>query len=68
MSSAAGWPGLVVDVTHDWNLMVLLEHFLGLTHEETGWPSYLDYILVERSCGGLTMRYHGTSRAVQPGD
>jgi broad specificity phosphatase PhoE len=39
-----------VGVTHDWNLMLLRESYLGLRHEEVGVPAFLDSVaLLERS-------------------
>ena len=45
---------LVIDVTHDWNLMLLREHYLGLRHEDVGFPSYLDSVAVLRRDGITT--------------
>ena len=39
-------PGLDVMVTHDWNIALLREEFMGLVHESYGWPGFLDGVLV----------------------
>ncbi len=39
---------VVIDVTHDWNLMLLREHYLGLRHEDADVPAYLDSVAVLR--------------------
>jgi len=44
---------VVADITHDWNLMLLREHYLRLRHEDVGVPAYLDSVAVLRR-GGLT--------------
>ena len=31
-------------VSHDWNLLTVREHVLGLRHEDEGWPGFLDGI------------------------
>lgn len=36
----------VVAVTHDWNIAALKEHALGLRFEDTGWPQFLDGVVV----------------------
>lgn len=38
---------LAVFVTHDWNIALVREEFLGVKHEEFGWPGYLDGVAVE---------------------
>jgi len=43
LAPAAG--DLTVMVTHDWNIALLRETLLGLTHEAFGWPGFLDGIL-----------------------
>jgi len=50
---------LVVDITHDWNLMVVLEYYFRLRHEENGTPVFLDHLTVTASGAYPTARYHG---------
>lgn len=45
---------VVIDVTHDWNLMLMREHYLGLRHEDVDVPAYLDSVAVLRSGGATT--------------
>lgn len=33
---------VAVFVTHDWNIALVREEFLGVKHEDFGWPDYLD--------------------------
>lgn len=35
----------VILVTHDWNLLTVREEFLGLRHEEHGWPAFLEPVV-----------------------
>jgi hypothetical protein len=39
---------LSIAVTHDWNLLLLRERYLGLRHEDVGLPSYLDSVALLR--------------------
>ena len=48
---------LAVLVTHDWNVLLLREHFLGLRHEESGWPDFLDAVLVHERGSDLVLTY-----------
>ena len=42
-------PGtLLLLVTHDWNVMLVRETVLGLTHEQVGWLDYLDGVILRR--------------------
>ncbi len=56
---------VTVDVTHDWNLMLLREHYLGLRHEEVGVTPYLDSIAVLRRDGVTTVWSHGRSAPLE---
>jgi broad specificity phosphatase PhoE len=37
---------LAVFITHDWNIALMREEFLGVKHEDFGWPGYLDGVSV----------------------
>jgi len=39
---------VTVAVTHDWNLLLLRERYLGLRHEDVGVPAYLDSVALLR--------------------
>jgi hypothetical protein len=63
-----GREGLIVDVTHDWNLMLLFEAFLKLRHEAIGFPPYLACLVVTRSRrGGLVLEYEGSRAEADAG-
>jgi broad specificity phosphatase PhoE len=51
-------------VTHDWNIALIREEFLGLTHEKGGWPGYLDGVVVSVEDGVATVEAHGRRGAV----
>lgn len=53
---------LDVHVSHDWNIMVLREHMLGLRHEETGWLGYLDGLCMALDEGALAVAYRAHRR------
>lgn len=46
-------------VTHDWNLLLLREHYLGVRHEDAGWPDYLDGCGLWRRDGQLSLGWRG---------
>jgi hypothetical protein len=47
-----------LNVTHDWNIMILREYFFKLRHEEIGIPDYLDGLFAYVSDGQLFLQYH----------
>ena len=57
-------PHASINVTHDWNLLVLREHFFGLCHEDLGIPPYLDGILFYASGGIFRALYQGREQVI----
>lgn len=47
-----------VNITHDWNIMILREHYFNLRHEDIGDPDFLDGIYATLSDGKISLRYH----------
>jgi broad specificity phosphatase PhoE len=41
-----GNSSVIIDVTHDWNILLLREIYLGLHFEEVGLPDYLDSVAI----------------------
>jgi len=41
--------GLVIMITHDWNLLAVREELFGLRHEDDRWPGFMDGVVVWRS-------------------
>lgn len=46
-------------VTHDWNIALMREVLLGTTHEQAGWPGFLDGLLANRFEHGLVVEACG---------
>lgn len=55
----AGGPRLAVLVSHDWNLMLVREHYFGVRHEDAGWIDFLDGVAIQRTSIGFSVRYQG---------
>jgi broad specificity phosphatase PhoE len=52
-----GGTGLWIGVSHDWNLLLVRETYLGLRHERDGWPDFLEGLLAYRDdLGRLVLR------------
>jgi hypothetical protein len=49
--------GLVVLVTHDWNLLAVREELFGLRHEEDWWPGFLDGLVLWRSARSVYVAF-----------
>jgi broad specificity phosphatase PhoE len=60
----AGNGGLIVDVSHDWNMSVMLEYFMGLKHENIGIPVFLDHIIFRMKNGRINMTYHEYDKTI----
>lgn len=46
-------------VSHDWNVLLVRELYLGVRHEEVGWLDYLDGVVLVATEGGLELRWRG---------
>jgi hypothetical protein len=53
-----------VMVTHDWNIMVLKEHYLGLRHEDVGFPGFLGGVGFYKNEDGTFLSAAGKTAAV----
>jgi len=53
---------LDLHVSHDWNIMVLREHLLGVRHEEAGWLGFLDGIGLCQRGGVMQVMYRQHER------
>jgi broad specificity phosphatase PhoE len=53
---------LDLHISHDWNIMVLREHLLGVRHEEVGWLDFLDGISFSLQSDQLQVFYRQTAR------
>lgn len=62
---AAATPGtLDLHVSHDWNIIVLREHLVGVRHEDAGWLTFLDGVTFRPSERGLRAVYREHAREV----
>jgi broad specificity phosphatase PhoE len=52
-------------VSHDWNIMVLLEHFFKLKHEDIGYPGFLSGIVAYRENQRVSLHYGKYSCSVE---
>ena len=55
-----------VNVTHDWNIMILREYFFNLRHDDIATPPYLDGIAAYTENGKLCLLYHNRECSVSP--
>jgi len=53
-----------INVSHDWNVMLMREHFFGMRHDELGAPDYLEGVACYRDAGTLRLRASGKEREV----
>ena len=53
-----------VNVSHDWNIMLLREYFFNLKHEDIGMPDFLDGIALYSQKGRMILQYHGYDREI----
>jgi hypothetical protein len=47
-----------INVTHDWNIMIMREYFFNLKHEIIGDPDFLDGLYAFKSGEKIILRYH----------
>jgi phosphohistidine phosphatase SixA len=47
-----------INVTHDWNIMILREYYFKLKHELIGDPDFLDGLYAYMSGSNIILRYH----------
>ena len=51
-------PGhLTLLVSHDWNVMLVREHYLGVRHEQAGWLDFLDGVVLVAAADGPELRW-----------
>ena len=53
-----------INITHDWNIMILREYFFNLRHEDIGDPDYLDGVCAYLYQDRLHLRYHEHERTI----
>jgi len=53
-----------INVTHDWNIMIMREYYFKFRHEEIGDPDYLDGVYAFFNNGKLHIGYHEHVRTI----
>jgi phosphohistidine phosphatase SixA len=53
-----------INITHDWNIMILREYYFNLRHEDIGDPDYLDGVCAYLQHDGLHLWYHEHERII----
>nr|CRH05162.1 Conserved protein of unknown function. putative phosphohistidine phosphatase, SixA [Candidatus Magnetococcus massalia] len=54
----AQWGGFQIHVSHDWNMMLLIAHYLELEADAAYWPGFLEGVLLTwEESGALTLRF-----------
>ncbi len=54
----------VINITHDWNIMVMREYYFNMRHEEIGEPDFLDGFLAYKENNSILLTYHGHSKKI----
>ena len=57
-SQLENFEGLTIDISHDWNISIMLEYYMGLKHESIGIPVFLDHIVFQKEEKNIKMIYH----------
>ncbi|MBP7734837.1 MAG: histidine phosphatase family protein [Spirochaetes bacterium] len=55
-----------VNVTHDWNIMIMREYYFNLRHEDIGDPGYLDGLYAFYENDRLFLGYHNHVMEINP--
>jgi hypothetical protein len=65
LGEVAAEPGtLDLHVSHDWNIIILREHLVGVRHEDAGWLTFLDGVAFRPSERGVRAIYRDQVREV----
>lgn len=54
-----------LNVSHDWNIMVLLEHYFNLRHEDIGFPEFLSAVVAYKEAERLHLLYEEHSCTIE---
>lgn len=49
--------GSSINVTHDWNILLLREQYFSITHEDAGMPDFMDGLVLFKDGNRFIMRY-----------
>jgi phosphohistidine phosphatase SixA len=53
-----------INITHDWNIMIVREYYFNLRHEDIGDPDYLDGVCAYFQQDRLHLRYHEHEKTI----
>lgn len=53
-----------INITHDWNIMVLREYYLGIKHEDSGSPDFLDGLYLYKADNGISLNSPSLQKSV----
>lgn len=63
---AAATPGMLdLHVSHDWNIIILREHLVGVRHEDAGWLTFLDGVAFRPAERGVRAVYREQVREIE---
>ena len=51
------WSGLSLNVTHDWNMLLVRNHYFDLDQRALGWPDYLEGVAAFLEDGQLVLQF-----------
>jgi hypothetical protein len=51
------WSGLSLNVTHDWNMLLVRNHYFDLDQGALGWPDYLEGVAAFLEDGRLVLQF-----------
>ncbi len=57
-------PNIDIYIAHDWTILALREVLMGIRHEDSGWPGYLDGVLLERDGENFRLRWRDSQRSI----
>lgn len=59
-------PGFGVHVSHDWNILLLAWHFLGVEPSGENWPGFLEGLLIHFGGDAVTFRFRNHESILEP--
>lgn len=59
------WHGMTINVSHDWNVLLVRHHFLELPVALSGWPGYMEAIAATQTQGVVSLHHAVSSRRLR---
>jgi broad specificity phosphatase PhoE len=60
------WSGATINVTHDWNMLLVRNHYFDLDQRALGWPDYLEGVAAFQQDGRLMLQFGPHRVTVNP--